>query len=256
MLMKKSAIVSLVFIVFFTFSISVIAQEMNPEAGKLYNEGNKLLKEGNYKAAVENYDKALKIDSDHRIYYQKSIALKNAGNLEESKNALEECLKKKPDFEAAYNALGGVYFSMGNFDKAVTNFEKVLEISKNNNIKNRVKKNLALAYARMGNSALTDGNHNRAIEYFTKSVQTNNYDAAYLSLAKLYSELGEWDKSIAASENALKYRTSISKGGPHYYMGISYKGKGDLAKAKQFFTEAKTDATYKRTAEYELSLLN
>ena len=120
----------------------------------------------------------------------------------------------------------------------------------------KVKKNISLAYAKLGNQALTDGNANKGIDYLTKAVEYNNYDAAYLSLAKIYSELEEWDKSIAASDDALKYRSKISKGGPYFYMGVSYKGKGENEKAKEMFNKAKSDATYKKTAEYELSLLD
>lgn len=232
------------------------AQEMKPEAGKLYNAGNDMLKAGNYNGAIESYDKALAIEHDYRIYYQKGQAQKKAGSLDAAKTSFESSIKLKSDFEAGYNALGGVYFSLGNYEAAVTNFEKVMEISKDNKTKAKVKTNLSLAYSKMGTTAMTDGNVNKAVEYLQKAVSNNNYDAAYLSLAKLYSEIGDWDKSIAASENALKYRQSIPKGGAYFYMGISYKGKNDLAKAKEMFTLAKSDATYKKTAEYELSLLN
>ena len=71
--------------------------------------------------------------------------------------------------------------------------------------------------------------------------------------AKVYSELGKWDESIDAAQNALKYRSKISRGGPYFYMGISYRGKGDIAKAKEMFKQAASDPTYKKTAEYELS---
>ena len=37
--------------------------------------------------------------------------------------------------------------------------------------------------------------------------------------------------------------------------GVSYKGKGDTSKATEMFDKAKQDPTYKKTAEYELSLL-
>jgi tetratricopeptide (TPR) repeat protein len=231
------------------------AQDMNPEAGKLFNAGNELLKSGNYTAAISNYDKALSIEKDYRIYYQKSIALKKSGNNEEAKNSLETVIKMKPDFDAAYNALGGTYFAMGNYQAAVNNFEKVLEISKDNKVKATVKNNLALAYAKMGNEAIANGSEEKAITYLQKSAEMNNYDAAYLSLAKLYSELGEDDKTISAAENALKYRNSISKGGPYYYMGVAYKNKGENDKAKEMFNQAKTDPTYKKLVEYELSLL-
>ena len=246
-------------VILFTLLISfsyVMAQDMNPDAGKLYNEGNSLLKAGNYKGAIDNYDKALAIEKDYRIYYQRGVAQKKARDLEGAKQSFEECIKMKSDFTGGYNALGGVYFQEGDYNSAISNFEKVLTLTDKGHVESIVKKNLSLAYAKLGNEELSNGNSKKGIEYLKKSVESSNYDAAYLSLAKVYSELGEWDNSIAAAENALKYRSKITPGGPYYYMGVSYKGKGDLTKAKEMFEKAKTDATYKKTAEYELSLMN
>jgi tetratricopeptide (TPR) repeat protein len=254
--MKKIKALLYIFLFLIIAAGSNFAQDMNPEAGKLYNEGNKLFKAGNYDGALQQYEQALKIEKDYRIYYQRGLALKSLGNHEQAKASFQESIKLKPDFEGGYNALGGVYFSMGNFQEAVNNFEKVLDISKNNTVKTKVKKNLSLAYTKLGAEAEKNGNSNKAVEYYTKGAETNNYDAAYLSLAKLYSEVGNWDASIKAGENALKYRSGIGKGGPYFYMGIAYKGKNDLTKAKEMFNQARSDATYKKTAEYELSLLN
>ncbi len=232
-----------------------IAQDMNPDAGKLYNDGNKMLKAGNYKGAIDNYNKALGIEKDYRIYYQKGVALKKSGEMAEAKSSFEEVLKAKPDFEAGYNALGGVYFSMGDYQKAIDNFEKVVETAKSDKVKNAVKKNLSLAYAKLGNVELQNGSSAKGIDALEKAVQNDNYDAAYLSLAKAYSDLGEYDKCLAAAQNALKYKSSISKGGPYYYMGVAYKNKGDNEKAKEMFKQAKGDATYKKLVDYELSAL-
>ena len=242
-------------LLFFTFTFVSLAQEMNADAGKLYNEGNSLLKAGNYNGAISNYDKALAIEKDYRIYYQKGVAQKKTNNLDGSKASLEECIKLKSDFEAGYNALGGVYFSMGNYQEAINKFEKVLTLTNNASVTKKVKKNLSLAYTKLGNESVSNGNAQKGIEYLNKAVENDNYDAAYLSLAKLYSELGEWDKSISASESALKYKSKITIGGPYFYMGVSYKGKGDTSKATEMFDKAKQDPTYKKTAEYELSLL-
>jgi tetratricopeptide (TPR) repeat protein len=252
--MKAVSIISYC-LLFLFLGISASAQDMNPEAGKHYNDGNKLLKEGNYDGAIKQYDLALKIEKDYRIYYQKGIAHKKANEYDKAKDALEASLKLKSDFEGTYNALGGVYFSMGNYQAAVTNFEKVLTMSSNNSVKSTARNNLSLAYTKLGDEAVSDGNSTKAIEYFQKAVENNNQDKAYLLLAKLYTELGEWDKAIVSSENALKYRSSIPKGGPYFYMGIAYKGKGDVTKAKEMFTQAKSDATYRKNAEYELGLL-
>lgn len=251
---KLKMCLMILFALLISFS-SVIAQDMNPDAGKLYNEGNSLLKAGNYKGAIDNYDKALAIEKDYRIYYQKGVAQKKSRDIEGAKQSFEECIKLKGDFSGGYNALGGVYFQEGNYNSAIENFEKVLTLTDKSHVEAIVKKNLSLAYAKLGNDELTNGNSTKGIEYLKKAIQSSNYDAAYLSLAKVYSELGEWDNSIAAAENALKYRSKITTGGPYYYMGVSYKGKGDLVKAKEMFEKAKSDVTYKKTAEYELSLM-
>lgn len=245
----------LILILFLFVSVNVLAQEMNPEAGKLYNEGNSLLKAGNYNGAVDKYNQALAIEKDYRIYYQKGVALKKADKLDEAKIAFEECLKLSPNNEAALNALGGTYFSMGDYSKAIETFEKVLAFSKNNSIKDKVKKNMSLAYTKLGNQAMSSGNANKAIEYLNKAVELDRYDAAYLLLAQLYQELGQYDNSIKAAEDALKYRSKINKGGAYYYMGLSYKGKGDLAKAKEMFNQAKNDPSYRANADYQLGLM-
>ncbi|HEY6437414.1 MAG TPA: tetratricopeptide repeat protein [Ignavibacteriaceae bacterium] len=253
--MNKNKVFLILLFFTLTFSFSSLAQEMNADAGKLYNEGNSLLKAGNYNGAISSYDKALAIEKDYRIYYQKGVAQKKANDLNGSKASLEECLKLKNDFEPGYNALGGVFFSMGNYTEAINKFEKVLTLTDNASVTKKVKKNLSLAYTKLGNEEISKGNASKAVEYLNQAVANDNYDAAYLSLAKLYSELGEWDKSISAAENALKHKSKITIGGPYFYMGVSYKGKGDTSKATEMFDKAKQDPTYKTTAEYELSLL-
>ena len=125
----------------------------------------------------------------------------------------------------------------------------------NANIKSKVKKKLALAYPRLGNEKLSKGDTNKGIEYLKKAVEYDNYDAAYLSLAKVYVETGDWNKAIEASENALKYKSNISSGGPYYYMALAYKGKGDFNKSRKMFNQSKLDNAYTKTVEYELSIL-
>lgn len=252
--MKRLSLV--VFCTILFAGVALFAQDMSPEAGKLFNEGNGLLKAGNFNGAVESYNKALEIEKDYRIYYQRGVALKKAGDIQDAKASFEECIKLKNDFAGGYNALGGVYFSLGDYTNAISNFEKVLTLSNKANVQKKVKKNLSLAYTKLGNEEITKGNSQKAIEYLNKAVENYNYDAAYLSLAKIHSELGNWDASISAAENALKYKSKITKGGPYFYMGVAYKGKGDNEKAKEMFRKAKGDATYRKTAEYELSLLN
>jgi tetratricopeptide (TPR) repeat protein len=252
--MKLQTVIALILSVFVSTSI-LLAQDMNAEAKKLLLSGDSLTKAEDYQNAIKTYDQALLISKDYRIYFQKGLAQKKAQDLEGAKTSLEECLKLKNDFDAAYNAMGLVQFSLGNFQEARINFEKFLTLSTKEETNKSVKKNLSITYFKLSNEEISKGDTVKAVEYLNKSTEYDNYDATYFSLAKIYAGKGEWDKSISAAENALKYRSKITEGGPYFYMGKSYKGKGDNAKAKEMFEKAKQDATYKKTAEYELGIL-
>ncbi len=245
----------ILYLILVIFNGAIIAQNMNPEAAKLYNEGNELLKAENYKAAIETFDKALAIEKDYKIYYQKGVAQKKSDDLKGALESYQTSVQLKPDFEAGYNGLGGVYFATGDYEKAIVNFEKILELTKSEETKKAVQTNLALAYTRAGDNAMKQGDKAKAIEHLEKATKLNNYDAAYLALAKLYIETGQNDNAIAAAENALKYKSKISNGGPYYYMGLAYKNKGDTTKAKEMFTHALGDENYKKSVENELSAL-
>jgi tetratricopeptide (TPR) repeat protein len=254
--MMKKVFHSLIIVVMATFlTVGVFAQEMNNDAGKRYNEGNKLLKEGKYSDAVVKYDSALTFQKDYRIFYQKGLALKKQGQFQQALDAFEQSVNQKTDFAAGYNALGGVYYALGKYDSAVVHFEKVLTFVKNDDVKQKIQENMAYAYAKLGVGADEAGEPQKAIEYLEKAVNNSNYDAAYLTLAKAYTEVGDNDKAISAGEKALKYKSTISSGGPYYYMGVAYKNKGDMTKAKEMFNKAKSDATYKKLSEYELKVM-
>lgn len=253
--MKLRVILQISSIMFLVFVSSLYSQEMSADAKKLLLAGDSLTKAENYADAIKSYDQALAISKDYRIYFQKSLAQKKAQDLDGALTSLEECLKLKNDFDAAYNALGIVQFSRGNFQEAKNNFEKFLTLSTKEETNKSVKKNLSITYFKLSGEEITKGDTLKAIDDLNKSIEYDNYDASYFTLAKLYVGRGEWDKSIAAAENALKYKSKITEGGPYFYMGKSYKGKGDTQKAKEMFEKAKTDPAFQKNAEHELGLL-
>lgn len=254
---RRGYVLWVIMFVLVTFAVSMAQADnaMNPKAAELYNKGNDLMKAGNYVDAIKNYDAALNVEKDYRIYYQKGIALKKGNKLEEAKEAFNAGIKLNPEFDIAYNGLGSVYFALGEMDAAIQNFEMFEKKTKKANLKQTAKEYISRSYAKKGADALNDGSSQKAIEFLTKAVANFNYDAAYLSLAKAYVEDGQNDKAIEAANNALKYRESISKGGPYYYLGLAYKNKGDNSKAAENFKLSTSDATYKKIAEHELSTL-
>lgn len=245
---------SLVIYVF--ISSLLIAQDMNPDAAKLYNEGNQKMKEGNFSAAIQLYDQALKIQKDYRILYQKGLAHRRMNQLDQAYNDLTEALKLKPDFDLAYNALGTLEFTRGNYESSINNFLKTLELTKNNQLKSQVMKNISLSYAKLADVQLKNAEYDKAIDNLKKAIQNDEKnDAAYLALTKAYVESGKYEEAIAAADNALKVRQKIPKGGVYYYKGLALKNLGKFNEAKAAFEEGKKDPTYRAVCDYEIKNL-
>lgn len=242
----------------FLFVAALSAQKLDeaPESAKLYNEGNKLRKSGNYNGAIQKYDEALKGSNDYRIYYQKGVTYKKLNNYDKAEEAFAKCIEVNPKFDIAYNGLGGTYFSQGKFDKAVDTFVKFAELSTKPKLKKQANEYVARSYTKLGMSAKADGNFNIAVDNLVSAVKYHPLDAAYLALAEVYVDKGEYDNALKAADQAINNRKSISKGAAYYYKGLAFKGKNDKVKAKENFEIAVKDSKYKTNSQYELKNLN
>jgi tetratricopeptide (TPR) repeat protein len=251
--MKK--ITSLFYILLCTFLISFasFAQTMDSAAVKPFNDGLDKMQKSDYAGALTDFQAALAASKDYRIYYQLGVANQKLNKLDDAASNFKSTIAAKPDFEAAYNDLGSVYFAQGKYQEAVDNFQQVLKSTKDSTLKANVGYNITLAYTNLATGA--GKNSKKAIEYLKKAVSYNNYDFAYLNLAKNYFVLNQYDKTIEAAQNALKYKKSISDGGPNYYIGVAYQKKNDAKKAKEYLTKAKADPVYGKSAESVLTAM-
>ncbi len=253
--MKK--VLYIFFSLLFVLAITGVAaaQTMKKEAVQPFNDGLEKAKKGDYKDALADFEKALQFDQDYRIYYQIGFAQMKLNNLDEAIKNYKSAIKADPKFDGAYNDLGNVYYSQGKYQDAIDNFEKVLETSKNDTVKSTVKFNLSLSYTALATAAEKDKAYKKAIGYLSKAVSYNDYDFAYLALARIYVQTSQYDRAIQAAEKALKYKKNIKDGGPNYYIGVAYSQKGDLKKAKEYLTKAKDDPVYKSAAETVLKAI-
>ncbi|MBI9072230.1 MAG: tetratricopeptide repeat protein [Melioribacteraceae bacterium] len=253
--MKK--IVKSILLVLIVLSSTFLAQtaEMDNDSKKIYNEGNKLRKSGDYAGAIAKYDEALKLTSDYRVYYNKSVTLKKLRKYDEAEAALLSCIENKKDFSSAYNALGGIYFANGQYSEAIEQFEKFKQYSDQDKHKEKADQYIAQAYTKLALKEKSDNKYPKAVEYLLKAVDHAKFDKAYLALAEVYIDMQKWDEALEAGDKALNYRKKISKGGPNYFKGMAFKGKGDNVKAKECFLAGKNDKTYGQNCKYELESL-
>ncbi|MBK8945658.1 MAG: tetratricopeptide repeat protein [Ignavibacteriae bacterium] len=256
--MKK--MIKILITLLFTF-VTVFAQEaeMNVDAAKLYNEGNKQMKAGNFAGALENYNKALDIDKDYRIYYQMSSVYKKQRNFEKAEDALKKCIAANSKFATAYNAMGTNYYAWGKYDLAIENFKKFKEMNKEKKFQEQAAKYIGLAYTKLGEDALKDKNYEKASEHLQNAVANYNYDAAYLKLADLYIETAKYDDALKAADNAINHReakSEVPKGAAYFYKAMAFKGLNQVEKAKENFKIASADKQYKDRSNHELKYLN
>ena len=130
------------------------------------------------------------------------VANEKLNKLDDAATDFKSTIAAKPDFEAAYNDLGGVYFTQGKYQDAVDNFQQVLKTSKDSTLIANVKYNITLAYTNLGTAA--GKNTKKAIEYLKKAVSYTDYDVAYLYLAKDYFLSNQYDKTIEAAHGCFK----------------------------------------------------
>ncbi len=257
--MRKAAY--LFFSVFFILSFSTgafaqktdtTAPKMDTTAIKAFNAGLDKMQKSDYKGALTDFESALAASKDYRIYYQMGVAEEKMGNSEGAIKDYQDAIKANPNFDATYNDLGNVYYNTGNYKDAIEYFQKYIDKTNNENLKEAVKFNIALSYTALATGAEKAKNSRLAIQDLKKAVSFNNYDIAYLNLARLYFVSKEYSGCIEAAQNAIKYKKNISDGGAYYYMGIAYSKKNDLKKAKECLLKAKNDPTYAKFAQQVL----
>ncbi|HOJ03567.1 MAG TPA: tetratricopeptide repeat protein [Bacteroidota bacterium] len=237
---------------FASLSLSTAFAQSNNEAKKLFNEGNALLKSGDFEGAIGKYNAAIKIEKHEFYFYQRGLAEKKARKVDESIASFEEAIKLNPKFAAGYVALAGSQFGKGDYQAAIDNYEKGL---KENPTLGPAKKGLAAAQAARAADQIKNGDVSGAIEMAKKAIEHDpKFDKAHIILAQAYNKDGKYDAAVKSAEEALKLIKG-PKGAAYFEMGLAYRNMGNMAKAKDAFTNAKKDPAYARNADYELKML-
>ncbi len=239
------------------FSLNVLAQEdyKNVEAAKLVNEGNDKIKSGDYNGAIQTYKKSIDLEKHYKTYYSLGVAYVKAGNKADAEEALKNCIQLNPKYSSGFYTLGKVYYAKGEYEEAVSNYEKAKALVSDKNTQGKIDKDISRAYTQLGKNSLSGGSPEKALPYLEKAVEYDKYDAAYLFMAQAYVDVAQYQKAIEAADNALNNRETISKNAPYYYKGLAFKKLGNNEKAVENFNLAKQDPQYKASSEYELSTM-
>lgn len=211
---------------------------------KAYNDGNNAFKLGQYQEALDDYNKAIALDSTFALaYYGKGLALKKLRKYEDATDAYRAAVRHNKMFSEAYIALGKIYSERGMVDNAVKTYEQAIQNDPSSE----------KAYYELGAIYLNKKkNYNKAAQNFTKATQIDpEYDLAFYSLGVALTELGRLDEGLLALENAIAVSKRKRWEEPHYRMAVIYNKQGQYSNAKQAADEALSLSKNYAPAAYE-----
>ena len=131
-----------------------------------------------------------------------------------------------PKIVEDYIKRGNAYSYIGEYDKAITDFDQAI----------RLKPHYAKAYYNRGNAYRDKVDFDEAIKNYTKAIELkSDYAEAYYNRGKLYNEVDEYDKAI--EDFSAVIRLEPERVDAYNYRATVYRDKGDHDKAIEGFSD-------------------
>jgi Flp pilus assembly protein TadD len=144
----------------------------------------------------------------------------------------------------AHNNLGQRYQKNGEFDKAIEEFLKAIELNPN---MTSAMNNLAICYSRLGRYPEAEATYLRAIELNPQSAYAMN------NLAVMYMEAGRFDSARTYGEMAIA--TEPNYANAYLTLGAIQANSGDLEGAEKYFMKVLQIEPENRSAKENLGRL-
>ena len=138
------------------------AIEKKPDDPRLHNElGFVYMTRGYYEQAFNSYNRAIQLDPYYlEAYYNRGNLYYKLFDVHKAKEDYEKVLSLNPNYDPAYNNLGLLYhLYIKNFDEALKNYKKAIEIEPMNPVYHE---NISKLHRDMGNMKLAEESAVRA----------------------------------------------------------------------------------------------
>lgn len=214
----------------------------------IVNRNNKLayrgkgiayLKSHQYTNAVEQFDKALKVDElsdlNMDILYYKGSAQESAGLYKEAAATYTNILSGNPKDSAIYNSRAFAYRKMGDYEKSLADYDKAISIDKTN-YDYYFGKYFLLLESKDAKGAAEALDAAAAIPVKTQEDKFN--------LAKIHYYKEDYDTAVKEFGEAFKNGFTAA----YYYLGGIYEKKGDYKSAADNYQLFIDDQTTEKTA--------
>jgi len=158
-------------------------------------------------------------------HFQKGNDYIKAGQFDKAVAEFEAVLQFEPERVSALTNLGVAYYNVGRLDDAIAQYQKALAVGPDDS---DIHSNMAAAYVQKNDLAQALAEYQKAIQINPKLAQ------AHFGLAVVYLQQGQNDQAL---EELLKFQTyddgtdQVATEWAHLYLGEIYRERGEPEKA-------------------------
>jgi tetratricopeptide (TPR) repeat protein len=185
-----------------------------------------------YDKAVKDYTKAIELEPKEADYYYYRGQFYRHVKLDYEKAIIDYKMGAvlNPKDDIFYYCLAYSHEELKQYDKAIFNYSKVIELDPNGV---SAYNNIAILY----NKEFKD--YDKALEYYDKAIEINlTYSIGYTNRALFYEEIKEYDKAIKDYTKAIELEPKNAN--YYYFRGGFYRDNGNYLKARIDYQKAIT----------------
>ncbi|MEW6685474.1 MAG: tetratricopeptide repeat protein [Candidatus Edwardsbacteria bacterium] len=147
-------------------------------------------------------EEKIRVEQSAVEHNEKGIALYFKREFEAAVVEFEKALELNPNLLETYNNLGLALSESGKEKEAVASFKRAIEINPD----------FAEAYNNLGALHKGKGRYEEAVELFNQAIsKRSNYALAYLNLGNAYEELEKFDQALKAWEKSLEIDPTLQE---------------------------------------------
>ncbi len=154
--------------------------------------------------------------------YERAFEKQAAGDLAGAIADYSEAIRMNPAFAAAYNNRGNAYFTQGDLERALADYNRSIELDN---------PELHLPYNNRGNIHYQRGDLESALADYTEAIRLNpQYAGAYYNRGNVLTDQGELEAAVADYDTAIRLDPQYSEA--YNSRGIAHAQLGNLEQAE------------------------
>lgn len=165
---------------------TILIQTQGNDSGFYFWRAKSYIALGDEAGAVNDFEDYISCIGDYESYIQVYYELKNSGYDESAENILNKALNLSDSKVSDYKYRGMIYYILGDYNKAITEYQKIPESDKNSEI---------CIYEGIAFEAL--GDLDNASDFYETAVEKGGGDSAlFYEIAVCNMNLGHYDDAI------------------------------------------------------------